>query len=138
MLGILQALMPRCPVLCADARVCFMEFAPVPKLSTLFGNQVPCSNGATEPARTANQPEKVQRFANRLFECRTDLGQLWRLLMTGCRQGSAPHSNGGISAAEADRLAAEVEAARTQRLADRPADATGDGEPGSEVDALDE
>ena len=70
------------------------------------------------------------------MDCRSDLGQLWPLLTIGCRQGSAPHSNGGISAAEADQLAAEVEAARTQRLADRPAHAPGDGEPGSEVDAL--
>ena len=134
MLGILRALMPRCPVLCADA----VESASVRKLSALLGYQVPCSNGATEPARTANQPEKVQRFASHLFDSHTDLGELWRLLTTGRRQDSAPHSNGGISAAEADRLAAEVEAARTQRLADRPADAPGDGEPGSEVDALDE
>ena len=109
----------------------------MPELSALLGYQVPCSNGATEPVRTANQPEKVQRFAKHSFDS-PDLGELWRLLTTRRRQDSAPHSNGGISGAEADRLAAEVEAARTQRLADRPADAPGDGEPGSEVDALDE
>ncbi|KAK9822871.1 hypothetical protein WJX81_007944 [Elliptochloris bilobata] len=43
-----------------------------------------------------------------------------------------------ISLAEADRLAAEIEEARKQRLAYRPAEEPGDIEPGSEVDALDE
>lgn len=63
--------------------------------------------------------------------------------MTNAHCAQASNSSGdladgdtGISVAEADRLAAEIEEARKQRT--RPAEEPADAEPGSEVDALDE
>ena len=50
--------------------------------------------------------------------------------------GDLANGDTGISIAEADRIAAEIEQARNQRP--KPAKEPADAEPGSEVDALDE